>query len=99
MAKRVEGKVALVTGASQGIGKAIAMLLSKEGASVIVSDINDIDGMPLAEQIGGNYVSLDVSQEKEWENAMHTIAQRFGTLDILVNNAGIIGFQEGFGPQ
>ena len=99
MTKRVEGKVALVTGAAQGIGKAIALLLAKEGAHVIVSDINDVEGNAVSEQIGGNYLHLDVSDEEAWKEAMNATVKCFGKLDILVNNAGIIGFQHDFGPQ
>ena len=99
--KRVAGKVALITGAAQGIGKATAIALAKEGAQVIVSDINDSEGNIVAREIGGDciYLHLDVQHENEWKNAMHQIGKRFGKLHILVNNAGITGFQEGFGPQ
>src|SRR5258708_5941146 len=99
--KRVDGKVALITGAAQGIGKAIAIALANEGAQVIVSDVNDLEGNTVAQEIGGNciYLHLDVRQENEWKNVMHQITKRFGKLNILVNNAGITGFQEGFGPQ
>lgn len=99
--KRVTGKVALVTGAAQGIGKEVALLLSKEGATVIVSDINDTLGLSVAQEIGGDslYLHLDVQKEEDWKTAMHTILKEFGKLNILVNNAGITGFQEGFGPQ
>lgn len=99
--KRVEGKVALVTGSAQGIGKATAIALAHEGAHVIVSDVNDAEGNALARQIGGQciYLHLDVSKENEWKTVMQQIAKQFGKLHILVNNAGITGFQEGFGPQ
>ncbi len=99
--KRVEGKVALVTGASQGIGKATAKMLAEEGAHVILSDINDSEGNAVAKEIGKGciYLHLDVQQESDWQNAMQVIAKQFGKLNILVNNAGITGFQEGFGPQ
>lgn len=101
MKKRLEGKVALVTGAAQGIGRAIAFTFVREGAQVIVSDINDTEGNAVAKEIGNHsiYLHLNVAQEDEWKNAMHLIVQRFGKLNILVNNAGITGFQEGFGPQ
>ena len=99
--KRVEGKVALITGASQGIGKATAKMLAEEGAHVILSDINDSEGNAVAKEIGKGciYLHLDVQQESDWQNAMQVIAKQFGKLNILVNNAGITGFQEGFGPQ
>jgi len=99
--KRLEGKVALVTGAAQGIGKATALLLAKEGAYVIISDINDLEGNKVINEIGGNsrYVHLDVQEENDWKKAIEVILKQFGKLDILVNNAGLTGFQEGMGPQ
>lgn len=99
--KRVEDKVALITGAARGIGKAIAILLAKEGARVVVSDVNDAEGAAVAREIGGHsiYLHLDVQKESEWKSVVDTIVKKWGRLDILVNNAGITGFQEGLGPQ
>src|SRR3972149_7522375 len=99
--KRVEGMVALITGAAQGIGNATAIILAKEGAQVIVSDINDLEGKAVAREIGGEcmYLHLDVQKEDEWKDVMGVILKRFGKLNILVNNAGVTGLQEGFGPQ
>ena len=101
MAGRVKGKVALVTGAAQGIGKACAQLLAKEGAVVILSDIQDDLGKKAAAEIGRSavYRHLDVSDEEEWKKLIKSILKENGHLDILVNNAGIIGFGKGFGPQ
>lgn len=99
--KRLEGKVALITGGAQGIGKATAIVLAREGATIIVSDINDSLGTSVAEEIGGNclYIHLDVASESDWKEGISSIIERFGGLNILVNNAGITGFQDGFGPQ
>ncbi len=99
--EKLEGKVALVTGAAQGIGKETATVLANEGAKVIVSDINDILGKQVAIEIGGEalYLHLDVTKEEDWKQAISTIINRFGKLNVLVNNAGITGFQEGFGFQ
>jgi 3(or 17)beta-hydroxysteroid dehydrogenase len=99
--KRLENKIALITGAAQGIGEAIAKLMAKEGATVIISDINDALGQKTAAQIGSKaqYLHLDVTSEDQWKKAIETILTQFGRLDVLVNNAGITGFQEGFGPQ
>lgn len=90
----LKGKVALVTGGAQGIGKAIAVRLAKEGADVVVADI-DID---LAQSVltemktwGVSAVALkaDVSNSQEVEDLVKKVQERFPTLDILINNAGI----------
>jgi NAD(P)-dependent dehydrogenase (short-subunit alcohol dehydrogenase family) len=98
---RLAEKIVLVTGAAQGIGKEVAVFLSKEGAKVVVSDINDSMGQSVAEEIGGDciYLHLDVKEENDWRHAISTILKQFGRLNILVNNAGITGFQEDWGPQ
>jgi 3(or 17)beta-hydroxysteroid dehydrogenase len=88
---RVKGKVALVTGGADGIGKAIATLLSNEGAQVIVADINETLGQKTAKKIGGIFMKLDVSSEENWKEVTDTIIKRYKKLNILVNNAGIIG--------
>ena len=91
---RVSGKVAVVTGGASGLGKAVATLLSKEGAKVVIADINEAGGKQTAETIqngGGQavFVKLDVTSESDWENVMQTTLERFQKLDILVNCAGI----------
>ncbi len=98
---RLEGKVALVTGSAQGIGKETAIILAREGAMVVVSDVNDSLGQSVAKEIGKNaiYIHLDVTQEYDWQHCCAEIIKHYGKLDILVNNAGITGFLEGFGPQ
>jgi NAD(P)-dependent dehydrogenase (short-subunit alcohol dehydrogenase family) len=98
---RLDKKIALITGSAQGIGEAIANIFSKEGAIVIVSDIQDSKGEDVAKKIGNNslYIHLDVREEKDWERVISTIIQKYKKLDILVNNAGIIGIQKEFGPQ
>jgi NAD(P)-dependent dehydrogenase (short-subunit alcohol dehydrogenase family) len=93
---RVQDKVALVTGAAQGIGRATAQLLAREGAAVAVADVNAKEAEAVAEQIraaGGKARAwqLDVSQEAEVAAVLAAIGQEFGRLDILVNNAGISG--------
>ncbi|MCC2630333.1 MAG: Short-chain dehydrogenase/reductase [Candidatus Paceibacter sp.] len=88
---RVQDKVALVTGGADGIGKAIAALLAKEGAKVIIADINAELGNTTAQEIGGYFLPLDVSSEDAWKQTMNAIEKDHGHLSILVNNAGIIG--------
>lgn len=99
--RRLEGKIALITGSAQGIGEETAIVLAKEGARVIVSDIQDEKGQNVANKIGSSavYLHLDVRNEGEWSYVVKTILQKFSKLDILVNNAGITGFQEDLGPQ
>lgn len=99
--KRLENKVALITGAAQGIGKQTAITFAREGAHVVLSDINDSLGRQAASEIGGDsaYIHLDVQIEDHWKNAIEFLLKKYGKFDILVNNAAIIGFQEGFGPQ
>ena len=93
---RVAGKVAIVTGVGQGIGRACAELLASEGAQVAVADINAENATLAAaaiESAGGQslYLALDVTDEAAWQDAIARTVNRFGRLDILVNNAGIAG--------
>jgi len=99
--RRLEGKIALITGAAQGIGEETARVLAREGATVILSDIQDEKGEHIAKKIGSDslYFHLDVSSEQQWSQVIKTILRKFSKLDILVNNAGITGFLEGFGLQ
>ena len=98
---RLEGKIALITGAARGIGQAIAELFFAEGAHVILSDINDELGQEVVNKMGAisKYIHLDVSQESDWELASDFIEKEYGRLDIVVNNAGITGFLETQGPH
>jgi NAD(P)-dependent dehydrogenase (short-subunit alcohol dehydrogenase family) len=92
---RLEGKVALVTGAAHGIGEGIGRAFVAERAEVIFSDIEDERGREVAGSVGdrGWYRHLDVREEVEWEEVIGTILREFGRLDVLVNNAGITGFE------
>lgn len=94
--KRVEGKIAVVTGGGSGIGRAISLQLAREGAKVAVTDITDEEGKQVVETIeefGGiaKYWHIDVSEEDSVSSAFSNIADEFGSIDILVNNAGIAG--------
>ncbi|MCS5669027.1 MAG: glucose 1-dehydrogenase [Dehalococcoidia bacterium] len=91
---RLEGKVALITGAARGQGAAEARLFAQEGAKVLLADVSDPEGIAVAAEIaeaGGNavYVHLDVTNEAEWDAAVQVAVSSFGKLDVLVNNAGI----------
>jgi 3(or 17)beta-hydroxysteroid dehydrogenase len=86
---RVDGKVAIVTGAAQGLGAADARMLSREGARVIATDVNADAGRELASGIDALFVRQDVSDEGSWTDLMARVERDFGRLDVLVNNAGI----------
>lgn len=90
---RVSGKVALVTGTASGMGITHAQLLAREGAKVIMTDINEQDGAPIAEEIGENalFVHHDVSDQQSWESVVATGVERFGPINVLVNNAAVPG--------
>ena len=85
----LDGKVALVTGGSRGIGAAIARVLVRDGAAVIVADVLDAPGEELAAELGGDYLHLDVTDPDAWAAAVAVVVDRRGRLDVLVNNAGI----------
>lgn len=89
MGERLKGKVAVITGAASGIGRASALRFAEEGAKVCVADLSDKAGQELADQIAGLYVHSDVSRAADVENMYRATAERFGGIDILFNNAGI----------
>ena len=86
---RVEGKVAIVTGAASGLGEADARLLAREGAQVVMTDINASAGQRVADEIGAVFIEQDVSVEESWPALVSEVMERHGQLDVLVNNAGI----------
>jgi NAD(P)-dependent dehydrogenase (short-subunit alcohol dehydrogenase family) len=96
---RVKGKVAIVTGAANGIGEAAAKLLAREGARVAITDIDDINGERVAldirnEKGTADFWHMDVARAGEVEQSFAGIYQKYGRLNILVNNAGIPGYRK-----
>jgi len=92
--KRLEGKVALITGGAGGIGEATAKLFSNHGAKVVIADIQDDKGHSICQELhksSASYVHCDVTKEKEIETAVNTTVSKYGKLDIMLNNAGITG--------
>src|ERR1051325_7761544 len=91
---QVEGKIALVTGGASGIGEACVENLAREGATVVISDIDDVRGNDLAASLTAAgrqaiYLRHDVTDETQWQQVVAEIERRHGRLDILVANAGI----------
>jgi NAD(P)-dependent dehydrogenase (short-subunit alcohol dehydrogenase family) len=92
--RRLEGRVAVITGGASGIGKATAYRMADEGAKVLITDIQDEVGELVAKHIRelgheASYVHHDVSSENEWNHVVETAMEEYGGLDILFNNAGI----------
>lgn len=92
---KLKGKVAIITGSASGIGKAIALLFAKEGASVIISDLNEDGALEVVKEIeaeGGKAkaVVANVTKQADIDNMIDTAIDAYGSLDILVNNAGIM---------
>ncbi|PCH52547.1 MAG: cyclopentanol dehydrogenase [Cellvibrionales bacterium] len=92
---RVDGKVALVTGGAMGMGESHSLLLAKEGAKIVVTDINTDEGEATAQQIrdeGGDaiFIQHDVASEEQWQSVIDQAVTAYGKVDILINNAGIV---------
>src|SRR5918997_5715968 len=92
----LEGKVALITGASQGLGGALAVAYAKEGARVVINARSEERIRPVAEEVessGAKLLALaaDVSKSADVERLVGETVERFGRIDVLVNNAGVLG--------
>ena len=92
--RRLQGRVALITGAARGQGEAQARLFREQGARVALGDVREGDGQAVARDLGEDafFVRLDVTSEADWEHAVARTVERFGALNVLVNNAGIVHF-------
>ncbi|AZO86924.1 short-chain dehydrogenase [Stutzerimonas stutzeri] len=90
--QRVEGKVCIITGAASGIGREDALLLAREGAKVVLTDLNEEAGRQAAAEIGANalFIRHDIASESDWQHVVKTTVEHFGRLDVLVNNAAIL---------
>jgi 3alpha(or 20beta)-hydroxysteroid dehydrogenase len=90
---RLAGKVAIITGAAQGMGAAHVRRFVAEGAKVLATDVNAVAGAALAAELGGAvaFLTQDVADEAGWAAAVAEAEKRFGPVSVLVNNAGIIG--------
>jgi 3(or 17)beta-hydroxysteroid dehydrogenase len=96
---RVKGKVAIVTGGGGGLGRAEAMLLAKEGASVVVTDLDENAAKSVANEICAQgaaalYFKHDVASEASWDHVIQRTLEAYGKLDVLVNNAGVIFYKK-----
>ena len=101
---KLENRVALITGAGSGIGRAIALLFVEEGARVIVNDVNLAAAEETVEKMGvrreqGQAVKADVSSSAEVKAMFGGVAQRYGQLHILVNNAGVAESDDSKAPK
>lgn len=95
MTGRVAGKIAIVTGGAQGMGRSHSLLLAEEGAKIVVTDVNETEGQATAKEIrdaGGDaiFVRHDVTSAEGWKEVIGQAVSTYGKVDILVNNAGIL---------
>ena len=88
---RLEGKVAIITGAAQGMGATHATEFIKQGAKVVLTDLNEEKGAALAAELGENalFIKQDVTSEQGWADVVAKAEEVFGPVNVLVNNAGI----------
>jgi 3alpha(or 20beta)-hydroxysteroid dehydrogenase len=91
MNRRLEGRVAIVTGAARGQGEAYVRRFVGEGARVVATDVLEAEGRALADELGAavTFAPHDVAEEAQWDNVVRLTDRSFGRLDVLVNNAGI----------
>ncbi|MDR4886258.1 glucose 1-dehydrogenase [Fredinandcohnia sp. QZ13] len=90
---RLDGKVAIITGAARGMGESHARTFVKEGAKVVLTDINEEAGALIAKELGSNamFVKHDVTNSESWREVVEKATSAFGNITVLVNNAGVLG--------
>jgi len=86
---QLDGKTAIVTGGSSGIGRAIVAAYVEEGADVVIASRTESDGTEVADEIGCTYIQADVREYDQVEDLVETTVDEFGNLDVMVNNAGV----------
>ena len=91
MSERLKNKVGLITGAAQGLGKEMAKIMISQGATIVITDINEKSLLETAEELSCKHMVMDVTKEDQWKNVISNIEKDIGSLNILVNNAGIGG--------
>jgi 3alpha(or 20beta)-hydroxysteroid dehydrogenase len=87
---RIDGKVAIITGAGRGQGAATAALFATAGATVFLTDIDEAEGEAVAKECNGTFLAHDVASEADWARVVDAVVAATGRVDVLVNNAGII---------
>ncbi|EXJ93504.1 3-oxoacyl-[acyl-carrier protein] reductase [Capronia coronata CBS 617.96] len=88
MVRRLEGKVAIITGGGSGFGAGIAAKFTQEGTKVIITDLSQDNGTKIAQSLGCDFLRADVTKREDWEAVLEHAIDTFGRLDIVVNNAG-----------
>jgi 3alpha(or 20beta)-hydroxysteroid dehydrogenase len=92
--ERLKGKIAVITGAAQGMGESHARAFVSEGAKVVLTDLNEERGQAIAAELGADnalFVKQDVTKIEDWKNVVALAETKFGPINVLVNNAGILG--------
>lgn len=87
---RLKDKVCLITGGAAGIGKATAFRFAEEGAQVVICDLVEEAGLQVAEEIGGAFYNLDISDRQAVQTWVDSVVEEYGRIDVLVNNAGVL---------
>ncbi len=89
LTQRLAGKVAVITGGASGIGLATARRFAAEGAKVVIADMDPVSGQRAADEVGGNFVKVNVADEEQVNNLFETVFKMHGSVDVAFNNAGI----------